>query len=264
MDAGTGSDAESAPGSGLYVGVDWSRESGAWLAVAFGPGGFDHAAVFDEVGELWLRYEGAERVLLDVPIGLVDEGDAERAPEAMAREVLGARADAVVTPPVREATRKRRYPAATRVNERLTGRGLSERAFARSEAIAAVDELVRGVPEARPVVAESHPEVCFRALAGEPLEKSPRTAAGYAERMRTLAEFDRDAPQVVQFAAEATASSDAPVAVADVLDATALAYTARPGPGRLHSLPPEPETDEQGLPVRMLYRAPEPLVADGG
>jgi predicted RNase H-like nuclease len=266
MDAGTGPgrerEPESGAGSGLYVGVDWSVDSGAWLALAFGPGGFDHAAVFDEVGELWLRYEGAERVLLDVPIGLVDEGEAERAPEALAREVLGERSAAVVTPPVREATRKRRYPAATRVNERLTGRGLSERAFARSEAIAAVDELLRGVPEARPVVAESHPEVCFRALAGEPMAASPRTAAGYAERLRTLAEFDRDAPRVVQSAAEATAGCDAPVAVADVLDAAALAYTARPGPGRLRSLPLEPETDAQGLPVRMLYRAPEPLPAD--
>ncbi|MFC6990227.1 DUF429 domain-containing protein [Haloplanus sp. GCM10025708] len=240
----------------LYVGADWS--SGSWVAVAFDREGYDHAAVFDEVGDLWLRYEErADRVLLDVPIGLVEDGGEGRQCETLAREVLGPRRSSVFTPPVREATRKRRYPAAKRVNERKAGKSLSKQAFAISDGIAAVDELLREVAEARDVIAEAHPEVCFRAFAGEPLEYSKRVAAGYAERMRTLAEFDRDAPPVVQSAAEATGGHD--VAVDDVLDAVALAYTSRPGPGELRTLPPTPETDPTGLPMRMCYRSATPL-----
>jgi predicted RNase H-like nuclease len=243
----------------LYVGADVSSNS--WVAVAFDRAGFDHAAVFDEIGELWLQYEDrAERILLDVPIGLIEEGSTGRACERLAREVLGPRRSAVFTPPVREATRKRRYPAAKRVNERKTGKSLTKQAFAISDDIAAVDELLQELPEAREVVAEAHPEVCFRAFAGAPLEYSKLTAGGYAERMRTLAEFDPDAPPVVQAAAEATGGAS--VGVDDVLDAVALGYTARPGPGRLRTLPPDPPTDATGLPMRMVYRSGTPLVEE--
>jgi len=240
----------------LYVGTDWA--SGSWLAVAFAGDTFEEARVVDGIGDLWYHYEeSAELVLADVPIGLLEEGEEGREVERLARDVLGPRSASVFTPPVREATRKRRYPAAKRVNERKTGRGLSKQAFAISEAISAVDELLQELPEARGTVREAHPELCFRAFAGEPLDHSKKLAAGYGERMRALAEFDRDAPVVVQETAEATAGHD--VEVDDVLDAVALAYTARPGPGTLRTLPPEPPTDPTGLPMEMVYRAEAPL-----
>ena len=109
-----------------------------------------------------------------------------------------------------------------------------------------------------PAVVESRPEVCFRAFAGEPLEHAPAYAGGYAERLRTLAGYDRDAPPIVQTVAEAVAGHE--VTVATVLDATVLAYTATPGPGALRSLPPEPPTDACGLPMRVAYRSETPLV----
>jgi predicted RNase H-like nuclease len=77
--------------------------------------------------------------------------------------------------------------------------------------------------------------------------------------MRTLAGFDSDAVRAIQQAAEDLGG--AAVSIADVIDAAALAYTARPGPGELQSLPAEPDTDPTGLPMRMLYRAKEPLEA---
>ncbi len=240
----------------LYLGVDWS--SGSWFAVAVASSGFDHAAVYDGVGDLWHRYEDrATRVFVDIPIGLLEDQEGGRRCDALAREVLGPRSASVFTPPVREATRKRRYPAAKRVNERKSGRGLSKQAFAISDGIAEVDELLQNVPEARGALAESHPEVCFRALADDPLEHSKKKAGGYAERMRALASFDPDAPLTVQAAAEAAGGAD--VAVDDVLDAVVLAYAARPGPGEIHSLPPDPPTDAEGLPMRIVYRALEPL-----
>ena len=241
----------------LSLGVDWS--SGSWFAVAFDRTGFDHAAVFDGIGELWHRYEElTERVFVDMPIGLIEEGEDGRACDTLARSVLGPRSRSVFTPPVREATRRHGYKAAKRVNERKSGRSLSKQAFNISQGIAEVDDLVRNVPEAREAFVESHPEVCFRALAGDPLRHSKRKAGGYAERMHTLARFDADAPAAVQSAAEAAGGDD--VAVDDVLDATVLAYAARPGPGERYSLPADPPTDPKGLPMQIVYRAGEPLV----
>lgn len=225
-----------------------------WVAVVHRRDGFDHARVFAEFGALWGRYEDrAERIAVAVPVGLHGRGGEPRPPDRLARELLGPRRSAVYDAPVREATRKQRYQTASRVNERKTGRGLARRAFDESAAVAEVDELLSAIPEARPVVVESHPELCFRAFRGEHLEYDPATAAGYAERLRTLAEFDPDAPVDVVAAAEATGGHD--VAVADVLDATALALTVRPGEGELRSLPEEPPTDPEGLPMRMVYRS---------
>jgi predicted RNase H-like nuclease len=240
----------------LYVGVDWS--GGSWVAVSFGPGGFEETAVFDEIGGVWLTYEErAERILVDVPVGLLEGGSEGREVERLAREVLGKRRSAVLTPPVREATRKRRYTVAARAHERKTGGSLSKDAFEMSEAIAAVDELLQEIPETRGVVAEANPEVCFRAFASETLEHPETVAAGYAERMRALADYDRDAPPTVQRAAEDTAGHG--VSIADVLDAVALAYTAAPGPGTLRTLPADPPLDETGLPMAIHYRAEQSL-----
>jgi predicted RNase H-like nuclease len=241
----------------LFVGAVWC--SGPWLAVVFEGETFDHAGVFDGIGDVWLRYEEeVERLLVDVPIGLVEEGSEGRQCDSLARDVLGERRETVFRPPVREATLKRRFPAASRTHERRTGRDLSRAAFETSEAIAAVDELLQELPEARDAVAEAHPEVCFRAFAGEPMAHPRDIAGGYAERLRTLAEYDPDGPVTVQATAEATDGAD--VAVADVLDAVVLAYTARPGSGTLRSLPSDPPTDAEGLPMCMWYRATDPLV----
>jgi predicted RNase H-like nuclease len=243
----------------LFVGVARAAES--WLAVAFGPEGFEECTVAADLGDLWVRYEErAELVLVGVPVGLIEHGEPTRECDALAREVLGPRAEAVIEPPVREAARKRRFPAAQRVNERKAGAPVSRAAFELGDAIVEADDLLGEVPEARAVVAESHPEVCFRAFAGDPLSHPPDVAAGYAERLRTLAEYDPEAAPTLQAAAEDTEGAD--VTVADVLDALALAYTARPGPGSIRTLPPEPPTDDEGLPMRIAYRAEAPLTRD--
>jgi predicted RNase H-like nuclease len=229
-----------------------------WVAVVHGTDGFDHAGVFEEFGALWGSYEdSADRIAVPVPVGLRERGEEPRPPERLARELLGPRRSAVYDAPVREATRKQRYQTASRVNERKAGRGLTREAFADAGAVAEVDELLSAIPEARPIVVEAHPELCFRAFRGEPHEYDGRTAAGYAERLRTLAAFDPNAPVDVVAAAEATGGHE--VAVADVLDATALALTVRPGEGELRSLPEDPPNDPEGLPMRMVYRSAEAL-----
>jgi len=239
-----------------YVGVAFC--AGSWLAVAFTQAGYEETSVFDGIGDCWAAYEEeTRRMLVDVPVGLVGSGDPVRRCDERARAVLGPRSVAVVDPPVREATRKRRYSTANRVHERKADARLAEAAFERADGIAMCDELLQEVPEAAAVVRGTHPELCFRAFAGEPLTHEKTTAAGYAERMRTLAGHDRDAPPVVQKAAEATAGHDVPVS--GVLDAVVMAYTAQPGGGELRTLPGDPPTDASGLPMELVYRAAAPL-----
>jgi len=239
----------------VFVGAHWGE--GGWLATAFGPAGHESTCVFEEIGGVWAHYgERARRVVVSVPIGLPEDDDG-RGPEALARELLGEQAEEVLPVPVREATRKRTYRVANRVHRRRTGTALPEAAFQRAPPIAAVDELLGEIPEAREAFAAAHPELCFRAFAGEPLAEPPDTAAGYAERMRALVAHDRDAPPTVQAVAEGTAGEA--VSVRSVLAATALAYTARPGDGELRTLPADPERDARGLSMALCYRAAAPL-----
>jgi predicted RNase H-like nuclease len=237
--------------SEYYVGS--VARNGVWLAVAYADGEYDHTAVVDGVGELWTRYEEtAARIAVDVPIGLGSTAS-PRPNERAARELLGERADAVVPAPVREAVKKQRYRTASRVHERKTGRELPRPAFGSADRTAAMDEFLDAIDEARPVFVEASPEICYYAFAGEAMSDAPGFAAGYAERMRTLAEFDRDALPTVQSVAEATIGHRIPVSA--VVDGVALGLTVRPGPGELRSLPADPPRDDRGLPTRYVYRS---------
>jgi predicted RNase H-like nuclease len=234
-----------------------ARDDG-WLAVAYTPEAFDHAAVFDGIGELWTRYEEtADRIAIDVPIGL-ETTASPRPHERVARRLLGERGASVIPAPVREATRKHRYRTAARTHERKTGDELPRAAFEIAPFAASVDEFLDAIEEARPVFLEAHPELCYLAFDGEPMDEPPGFAAGYAERMRTLAEFDRDAPPTVQSVAEVTTGHRIPISA--VVDAVALGLTVRPGPGTLRSLPAEPPEDDRGLSMTYAYRAEQPLI----
>lgn len=244
--------------SDLYVGC--VARDGDWLAAAYADDAFDHAAVLGGIGEVWARYEDdAAAIAVDVPIGLAT-ATAPRPNERAAAAFLGDRRDAVDPTPVRDAARKQRYAAAARVHERKTGRTLPEAAFDRARAIAAVDEFLATVEDAREVLVEANPALCYRAFAGAAPSDPPDVAAGYAERMATLAGVERDAPPTVQSVAAATAGNRVPIPA--VLDAVALALTVRPGPGERRTLPADPPTDEAGLPMRYVYRRDAPLSAE--
>lgn len=237
--------------SDYYVGC--VARDDAWLAVAYTAEGYDHTTVVDDVGELWTRYEEtAARIAIDVPIGL-GATTAPRPNERAARELLEARRDAIVPAPVREAAKKQRYRTASRVHERKAGHELPRSAFESAGRTTAMDEFLAAIEEARPVFVEAHPELCYLGFVGEQMTEQPTFAAGYAERMRALAEFDRDAPPTVQSVAEATAGHR--ISIPAVLDAVALGLTVRPGPGSLRSLPADPPRDERGLEMRYVYRS---------
>jgi len=264
-----------------YVGIDW--DSGSWLAVSYTADGEFSATAESDIGDLWDLYQGsARRIVIDVPIGLCRSRDTDggacrrdrhdelvRPCDKLARSVLDPpRSSSVFNAPARGAVEKAvdgaSYARVSEENEALTGKGLTQQSAGLAEGICAVDRLLEDEGPTETLV-EGHPEVCFRAFAGQSLRHSKKTAPGVAERLTALEstpEYDEgDWREIVSHLREEgyVAGLD------DVLDAIALAVTARASEGDdLHTLPTDPETDTEGRPMQMVYRRPEPFVLDEG
>ncbi|MDI6632332.1 MAG: DUF429 domain-containing protein [Thermoanaerobacteraceae bacterium] len=153
-----------------FVGVDGCRGQ-CWLAVILGADGRAEARVFSDIFALWQECKAASLILIDIPIGLRDGGALERRCDKEARKRLGPKRGASVFPvPCRAALRADSYEEASEINRQHTGRKLSKQSWGILLKIRQVEELVTGDAEARARIRESHPEICFWALAGYPME----------------------------------------------------------------------------------------------
>ena len=175
---------------------------------------------------------------IDIPIGLPDTG--VRQADLLARRAVGPRAASVFPTPVRSALDHDHYGAAALAQrERTGGRGLSAQAFSLRTKIREVEAWL---PAARTQVAETHPEVCFAAMAGAALAYAKKTWAGEELRRRLLAGAGIELPADL-------GAAGGEAAVDDVLDAAAAAWTAaRIAAGTAHRLPDPPEVFSDGLP----------------
>jgi predicted RNase H-like nuclease len=106
-------------------------------------------------------------------------------------------------------------------------------------------------------VREAHPEVCFAALAARPVVSSKKTAAGLSERLELLRPHLPEIDAVVLHAIIATREKGA--ALDDIFDALALAVAARHASRHPLTLPAEPGKDLEGLPMEIVYFAPNPI-----
>ena len=167
---------------------------------------------------------------IDIPIGLADTG--LRQADVLARKAAGPRWASVFMTPVRAALELSDHQQASEVNRRLAGCGISRQAFNLREKIMQVD---RWLPDAPCPVVEVHPELSFGELAGAPDTAPKSTWPGAARRRELLA-----AEGIVLAGDLGLAGLQ--VGVDDVLDAAAVAWTARRvARGLARSLPAEPE-----------------------
>ena len=237
----------------MYIGVDGCPEG--WLAVAYTESEFAGAEVFASVADLWAAHYDADRILIDVPIGLRESSSEPRACDPAAREVLSpVRHHSVFPTPVRAAARESSYEAAKAVQERRTAGSLNRQTWGIVPKIDAVDRFLLGTPAARGVVRESHPEVCFRSFTGAPMtySKTGQPKRAFWERLAALRSVE---PDVYDHLWAATASGlDGDASDDDLLDAFAVALTARGDETGLETLPPDPETDPRGLAMEIVYR----------
>jgi predicted RNase H-like nuclease len=258
-----------------YVGVDW--DSGAWIAVGYPGDGDASVAAFETIEELWTTHgESADRIVVDVPVGLCEsretesgcpetDGELSRPCDDLARQVLGSRWPSVFTAPCRVAAEKvvegAEYSEVNETNRDRTGKGLMQQAANIAPGIVEVDDLLRNEGDST-VLVEGHPEVCFRAFAGGPLQYSKRTAPGMAERLTALEDNTEYEAGTWRRLAETLGQQGHDTGADDLLDALSLAITARAPESEFQQLPREPRDDGAGLPMQMVYRRDTPFAIE--
>lgn len=212
--------------------------------------------VVDSIESAWRGLRSPRVVLVDIPIGLCD---GPRACDVEARVLLGAARSRVFPAPCRAAAEAASYPEANRISKQITGKGLSKQAWNITAKIREVDAFVRSTPDARDVVRECHPEVCFTGLLGRPILASKKTDEGLEERMNALAAVF--APVLGRGTAVMRAVDEAmtrwrrrDLARDDIVDAMAALACAIAPAKQLRTLPQDPPRDSFDLPMEMVYR----------
>jgi predicted RNase H-like nuclease len=210
---------------GAVLGVDGCR--GGWVGVRW-DGATAEVLVRPTIAELVEAAGPVEAVAIDIPIGLPD--DVPRDAERLARRLLPGRASTVFNAPAAAVLDAPDYPAANAANRAALGLGLSKQTWYLVPKIRDVHDWLTSTTPSVPVV-EAHPEVCFAAMHGGVLVDGKTSAAGEALRRTLLAAHGLDV----------VADRRRGVAVDDVLDAAATAWTARRvADGVAERLPPEP------------------------
>lgn len=256
-----------------HIGVDW--DSGGWVAVGYSENGEPGVALYEDFGSFWEEHgETADCVVVDIPIGLCGpNGDAD-APEehdgprsrycdSLARRVIGPRSSSVFPAPCRAAveawSEDASYSDLNRINKANLDKGLTQQAASIIPGIQQVESVLANGASDETIV-EGHPEVCFRAFTDKDLQYHKATAQGTATRLKAMAE-STEYVSGTWLALANDLGSDEAVGLDDLLDALGLALTARADRGEFHSLPNADSipTDDEGRPMRMVYRREEPF-----
>jgi len=198
----------------------------------------------------------ARKIFIDIPIGLLDSGPAERACDREARRALGrGRGSSVFPAPARASLLARNFTEALSINRSRTGRGISKQSWMIAPKIKVVDDLLQSDASLRDVLRESHPEICFWALNGAPpMRFNKKTAEGQDERLALLRRFF---PETDALFEESTARYRRKQAARDdIIDALVLAVSAKFGGGSCLTMPASPPLDAAGLPMGIVYCLP--------
>jgi len=199
-----------------YLGLD-SCKTG-WVTVVIDDAGFVDAFVAPTIAQAEARgigEFGATHLVVDIPVGIPDAGP--RLADQQARRFIAPRGSSVFPTPIRAAVEAATYPEAAAASLERQGKSLSTQAFAIAPKILDVD---RHLADARIPILEGHPEVTFRAIAGAGIVHPKKTFAGMSLRYELLRGGGVAVPLGIEKALRGAATDD-------LLDATAMAWTAR-------------------------------------
>ncbi|PKQ25169.1 MAG: hypothetical protein CVT64_11190 [Actinobacteria bacterium HGW-Actinobacteria-4] len=225
------------------LGMDACR--GGWVAIAVDErgyvGGLVESSLAKVEAEAIARW-GVTTIVIDIPIGLPDNGS--RTADTEARRFIQPRGSSVFPTPVRAALESESYAEARVASVARSGKSLSAQAYAMRERILDVDSYVN---DARVRVLEGHPEVSFRAMSGAALLEPKKTLEGAMLRTELLAGEGIVIPPDVR-------KSLKPAALDDILDAASMAWTAlRVEAGTVESFPRVPELFSDGTPSAIWF-----------
>jgi len=235
----------------IFLGVDGCQTG--WLSVEYAENSFSAIKIFSSILKLWREYSHSEIILIDIPIGLKEKGPMPRKCDSAARKVLTRlRSSSVFPVPCREAIYADSYLEANEINREKTTKGVSKQAWNICRKIREVDELLRNHEKARNIFIESHPEVCFTALAqGTPMQHYKRTPEGFQERVDLLQKINPSSKNFIEDSISSIEKSSADPD--DIVDACVLSISAARGKSSLAFLPENYVYDAENLPMRMGY-----------
>jgi predicted RNase H-like nuclease len=189
------------------------------------------------------------RVFVDIPIGLPTKS--RRRCDIEASDILGCRGNSVFYPPCESAVTIEDYDEANAKHREEMGHGLSQQAHAISDKINEVRAVV-GEAYDGPVY-ESHPELCFYALNGQPIAYSKSSQRGLAFRRHLLEEkhsgMNDEYEQILDNTLRKNVRRD------DILDSMALALAAQSD--EFQSVPKDPSPE-----VPRIHYPASPALAD--
>lgn len=176
-------------------------------------------------------------------------GPTQCRPDQAARRILKGRTSTVFPVPCRQAIYAATIPDAYAENLRVTGKRFPPQTRSIMPKIKEVDQFLQLNYHLKNHIAESHPEVCFAQLAGQPVMSKKNTSEGRADRIALLLPYlpslcDRT---VLDDGMRLRCAPD------DILDALCLAVTTRlSAVGGAECIPEMPCTDDTGLLMQMI------------
>jgi predicted RNase H-like nuclease len=178
---------------------------------------------------------------VDIPIGLLARGR-RRADHEAKIWLGGGRANSVFFVPTRPVLEAASYDEARTVAVTRKESKPSQQAYGLRRAIFEAEAVAAGDARLR----EVHPEVTFRAMAGQPLAAGKKTWNGLGERLDLL---ERAGIRLTRAVTDLGSAG-----IDDVVDAAAAAWTAqRIASGAAASLPNPPETGPRGERIAIWY-----------
>ena len=202
-----------------YIGIDGCKAGWlAWIA--------QHGKVRYEIhaslDALFTSFDDLALSLIDMPIGYASKEHPDRLCDKAARALLKERRSSVFSMPCREAIFAADYGSACEINARKVGKKLSKQTWMIAPKIRELDKFVRA--NAQLPIRESHPEVVFAAIAGQPMQYSKKTRQGQLERLGLINSL---CPEWLSELTQAIASTPKKVAEADdFIDAFVLLLAA--------------------------------------
>ncbi len=233
----------------IYGGVDGCKAG--WILIKYDGRDYQYG-IYPTFAKLLDQNPEIDRLLVDIPIGLSDENSA-RTVDAALRKELGIRSSTVFNAPCRAAVYEEDMALARAKNIAIEGKSLSIQSLAIRSKIKEVDIILRKRKN-RPLIYESHPEVCFKYLHlnQQILLTSKAKMDGQEARLRILERYVPDIhPIFTKILSENLRKTVKPD---DIIDAICLCLVNQlGGQNGLRFFQGSPPTDSQKIEIKVAY-----------
>jgi predicted RNase H-like nuclease len=224
-----------------------------WISIQAGEQFGWTIELFHTIQDLWDIHSNSNLILIDIPIGLKDDGGIPRLNDSAARKYLTSKRSSCIFPtPCRKALYSSNYKEANDINKELTGKGLSKQSWNICPKIREMDKFLQKNYKAREVFIESGPELSYSILNNnKPMDYYKKTREGMRERLSILKSYSKSNFNPLDIGLKKYKRKD--VSKDDIMDAWILAIRASGGKSNLHIIPENIEYDSTGLPMRIAF-----------